>query len=161
MPTPSKKTLTVFFTISLVLNIFLAGLIGSHAWNARGFGGPSDYGRPHAQKGQWRDLTAEQRDLFKKIWREHKSEIRSRFKEMRKSHNRLKESLKGKTERPEFEEAFAIYLGDQSAIHGQTIEKLLDIAMTLPPEDRSVFLSLWGTGPGRPRPHNQDRLKKP
>ncbi len=161
MPTPSKKALTVLFSISLILNIFLGGLIGSHLWHARSFGGPAEFGRPNAQKNKWQDLTAKQRDLFKDIWREHKSEIRSGFKEMRLSHKRLKDNLKGKTERSEFEEAFDTFVNDQSAIHGQTIERLLDIAMALPPEDRSVFLSLWGTGPGRPRPHNQDRPRKP
>ncbi|WP_419902832.1 periplasmic heavy metal sensor [Kiloniella sp.] len=161
MPTPSKKTLTILFSISLALNIFFGGLVGSHLWHARNFGGPSEYGKPHGQKSQWRNLTPKQRDLFKSIWREHKSEIKSGFKEIRGSHKQLKDNLKGKTERVEFEQAFDTFLGDQSAIRGKTIEKLLDIAMTLPPEDRSIFLSLWGTGPGRPRPHDQGRLKKP
>ena len=161
MPIPSKKTLTILFSISLVLNIFFGGLIGSHLWHARSFGGPGEFGSAHVQKSKWKNLTPEQRKLFKNIWREHKAEIRSSFREIRSSHKRLKDNLKGKTERLEFEAVFQIFLNDQTVIHTQTIEKLLDIAMTLPPEDRSTFLSLWGTGPGRPRPLNQDRPPKP
>ncbi|MFD2206771.1 periplasmic heavy metal sensor [Kiloniella antarctica] len=161
MPIPSKKTLTILFSISLALNIFFGGLIGSHLWHARSFGGAGEFGSSHVQKSKWKNLTPEQRKLFKNIWREHKVEIRSSFKEIRSSHKRLKENLKGKTERSEFTEVFQTFLGDQTLIHTQTIEKLLDIAMTLPPEDRSTFLSLWGTGPGRQRSHNRDRSPKP
>ena len=153
MPTPSKKALTILFTISLVLNLFLGGLIGSHLWHSSYYGSSSEHSKPHGQRKQWRELSSDQRDLFKKVWREHKSEIRSSFKEMRGAHKRLKANIKGVTERSDFEAAFSIFLKEQDTVHSQTIDKLLDIAMTLPPEDRIVCLSLWGTGPGRPRPH--------
>ncbi|WP_085906728.1 periplasmic heavy metal sensor [Kiloniella majae] len=145
MPVPSKKVLTILFSISLALNIFMGGLIGSHMWHARTYGPDVPHSKPHEQRKQWRELSSEQRDLFKKIWRENKDEIKSTFKELRASHKRLKANLKGKTERTDFEAAFEIFRAEQSNIHSETIEKLLDIAMTLPPKDRSTFLSLWGT----------------
>lgn len=149
MPVPSKKVLTIIFSISLALNIFMGGLIGSHMWHARTYGPVGMHGKSQEQKKQWRNLSSEQRDIFKEVWREHKSDIKSSFKDLRASHKKLKDNLKGKTERPEFEAAFEIFMAEQSNIHSQTLEKLLDIAMTLPPEDRSTFLSLWGTGPRR------------
>ncbi|KLN59985.1 hypothetical protein WH96_14860 [Kiloniella spongiae] len=145
MPVPSKKVLTILFTISLAVNIFMGGLIGSHMWHARTYGPGLAHSKPHDQRKQWRELSSEQRDLFKKIWRENKDDIKSSFKELRTSHKKLKNNLKGKTERVEFEAAFQLFITEQSDIHTQTMEKLLDIAMTLPPEDRSTFLSLWGT----------------
>ncbi|KKJ76961.1 hypothetical protein WH95_09790 [Kiloniella litopenaei] len=152
MPVPSKKVLTILFSISLALNIFMGGLIGSHIWHARTYGLNAMHEKSQAQRKQWRSLSSEQRDLFKEIWREHKSDIKSSFKDLRASHKKLKNNLKGKTERAEFEAAFDIFVAEQSEVHRQTVDKLLDIAMTLPPEDRSTFLSLWGTGPRHGRP---------
>ncbi len=145
MPVPSKKVLTILFSISLALNIFMGGLIGSHMWHARTYGPGITHNKSSDHRKQWRELSAEQRDLFKRVWRENKDEIKSTFKELRTSNKKLKANLKGKTERDEFEAAFEMFRAEQSAIHSETIKKLLDIAMTLPPEDRSTFLSLWGT----------------
>ncbi|MCZ4282431.1 periplasmic heavy metal sensor [Kiloniella laminariae] len=151
MQAPSRKTLTFLLVGSLLLNLFLAGLITSHVWHARSFGPSGGPGGSYSQKSGWRNLPEEQRTLFRKIWREHKDEIKTGFQEMRGIHERLRENLAGKVERDEFEAAYRDFFNEQTTAQNKMFERLLDITMTLPPEQRSQFLSLWGMGQHRHR----------
>lgn len=128
-----NKKMKIIFTLSLVINILLLGMLGGQVYRMK-----------HGGHGSWGDLreklTPETRALMKQTFKEKKPEIFAIFKEVREKKNALIEVFSAEVFDPVAYDAAARdlqQLGIKIANH--KLETFKELGGQLPQEDRKVL----------------------
>lgn len=128
-----NKKIKIIFTLSLVINILLLGILGGQAYRMKSGG--------HGSWGTLREkLTPETRVLMKQTFKDKKPEIFAIFKEVREKKNVLIKVFSAEVFNPRAYDAAARdlqQLGIKIANH--KLETFKELGTQLPQEDRKVL----------------------
>ncbi len=135
----SNKKLAIALVASLALNLFLGGV-----WTAQWLGHrlemPHRGGPPHHVRRGMDALGDEARQTVRQVFERHAPALRESFRTHRDARRAIRAVFEEDDfDRPRAEAALAALGAERAAMRAKSNALMLEIADSLPPEDRRVF----------------------
>lgn len=134
----TQKLLAAALAVSVALNLFAAG-----AYLSRHFFGPPHHGW-HSKREAAEVLPEAERERIDAVWERDRDSRREHFKAMREARRRYREVLTAERFDPAAAEAaLAELYARREAARGSIEQKILEIAESLPPEQRRAYFTAF------------------